>query len=285
MVKKVVKNVVDEEGGVGEGEEGEGTQEPAQEAEAVVAKAQDWRAGLVVGKQPHAPRLCFYGTHGIGKSTLASQFPDPIFISTEDGIGNIDTVSFPQAKVIRDVVANIRMLIKEPHDFKTVVVDTVDWLVSPLIEEDIAASYSEQERGYGKDAMYIAESFREILQGLNKCRIERNMNVVLLAHSQITRFDSPTCDPYDRYEPKLPKRCNAILQEWVDAMMFVGFKVVIKKTDVGFNREVSRGISSGERLIHYVETPAMVAKNRYDCPATTKMTIEEVAKHIPLMGV
>jgi len=245
----------------------------------------DWRAGLIVGKQPHPPRITLYGTHGIGKSTLGAAFPAPIFISTEDGIGNIDTVSFPQATHINEVVANIRMLIKEPHDFQTVVLDTADWLVSPLIESDIEDSYEAQELSYGKGAIFVAEAFREILQGLDMCRLKRNMNVVILAHSNIVRFDSPTSEPYDRYEPKLPKKCNAILAEWSDVIAFAGFKVVVKKTDVGFNKEVARGISTGARLLHYIETAAYVAKNRFDCPSTTTMDIESMSKYIPITGV
>ena len=36
-----------------------------------------------------------YGTHGIGKSTFASCAPKPIFLQTEDGLGEIDCDKFP----------------------------------------------------------------------------------------------------------------------------------------------------------------------------------------------
>ena len=85
-----------------------------------------WKNSLVVGKQELPPRICIYGNHGIGKSTLAAQFPKPIFISTEDGIAQLDVTSFPKAGHVNDVVGAIKTLIKEEHDFKTVVVDSVD---------------------------------------------------------------------------------------------------------------------------------------------------------------
>lgn len=241
-----------------------------------------WKKSLIVGKQELPPRICIYGTHGIGKSTIASQFPDPIFVSTEDGIDGLDVTSFPKATHINEVVESIKTLIKEEHDFKTVVVDTVDWLVEPLVVEDVETNHEPKDLAYGKGQMLVAESFREILQGLDALRRKRNMNVVLLAHANIVKFESPMTEPYDRYTPKLPNRCNALLQEWVDVLGFAAFKVIIKKADAGFNKEVARGVTTGERLLHLVENPAYLAKNRYACPDSIELKLEEIIKHIPV---
>jgi hypothetical protein len=130
--------------------------------------------------------------------------------------------------------------------------------------------------------MYVAEAFREILQGLDVVRKKRGMNVVLLAHSNVVRFDDPRTEPYDRYVPKIPNRCNGILQEWVDIMAFAGYKVLIKKADAGFNQQKARGITTGERLLHFVEQPAFVAKNRYELPEDMEMNYDEFAKLVPV---
>jgi AAA domain len=241
-----------------------------------------WKDNLVTGKQATPPRICIYGGHGIGKSTLAAQFPAPIFISTEDGIDSLDVTSFPRAQSVKEVVANIKILIKEEHDFKTVVVDSVDWLVEPLIVSNVEAEHDAKDLAYGKGQMLVAEEFREILQGLDAIRRKRNMNVVLIAHANVTRFESPLTEPYDRYVPKLPNRCNALLQEWVDVLAFAAFKVIIKKADVGFNNTVARGVTTGERLLHMVENPAFVAKNRYTCPEVIGLSYEEISKHLPV---
>ena len=241
-----------------------------------------WKSTLIVGKQELPPRICIYGTHGIGKSTIASQFPEPIFISTEDGIDGLDVTSFPKATHVNDVVESIKTLIKEEHDFRTVVVDTVDWLVEPLVVEDVENTHDAKDLAYGKGQMLVAESFREILQGLDALRRKRNMNVVLLAHANIVKFESPMTEPYDRYTPKLPNRCNALLQEWVDVLGFAAFKVIIKKADAGFNKEVTRGVTTGERLLHLVENPAYLAKNRYSCPDNIELKLEEIKKYIPI---
>lgn len=242
----------------------------------------DWMKTLRVGKQAVPPRICIYGGHGIGKSTLASQFPNPIFISTEDGLDSLDVTSFPKATALNDVVESIKTLLKEDHEFKTVVVDSVDWLVEPLIVENVNSQYDDKEQAFGKGQMFIAEEFREILQGLDALRLKRGMNVVLIAHAAVVKFEDPRTEPYDRYQPKLPNRCNALLMEWADVLAFAAFKVIIKKDDAGFNNKKTRGTTNGDRLLHFIETPAYAAKNRYDCPEDADMNIETLAKLLPI---
>jgi hypothetical protein len=209
-------------------------------------------------------------------------FPNPIFISTEDGLASLDVVSFPRATSAADVADAIGKLVKEEHEFKTVVVDTVDWLVEPLITADVEGSHDAKELAYGKGQMMIAEEFRTLLNGLDILRKKRDMNVVLLAHAAVVRYEDPRSDPYDRFQPKLPTRCNALLQEWVDVLAFASFRVIVKQTDVGFNNKVSRGVTTGERQLHVIENPAYVAKNRYNCPEAIPMAFEKLAQAIPV---
>lgn len=242
----------------------------------------DWKSALIVGKQELPPRICVYGGHGIGKSTLAAQFPQPIFISTEDGLASLDVTSFARAETIDDIESNIRTLIKEQHDFKTVVVDSVDWLVEPLITSDIESKHDPKDLAYGKGQMMIAEAFREILGGLDVLRKKKDMNIVLIAHANVVKYEDPRSEAYDRYQPKIPNRCNALLQEWVDVLAFAGFRVLIKKDDAGFGNKTNRGITTGERLLHLIENPAFVAKNRYACPDTIAMTYETLTNVVPV---
>jgi hypothetical protein len=97
---------------------------------------------------------------------------------------------------------------------------------------------------------------------------------VLIAHCEIKRFDSPETEPYDRYQPKLQARSSALVREWCDAVLFANYRTLIKKAEVGFNKEVSRGISTGERLLYTSERPAYMAKNRYALPESIPLAWE-----------
>lgn len=222
------------------------------------------------GKNLRPPRVFLYSTHGIGKSTFASNAPNPIFICSEDGLDSLDVAQFPMAKSSADVMEMLQTLYTEEHEYQTVVLDTVDWLESVLIAE-IEASHDAKELAYGRSAMFLAEKWREILDGFNALRNDKGMNVILIGHSEIKRFDSPEVDSYDRYQPKLSTRSSALIQEWADCVFFANYKTVVKKEDLGFNKERGRAISNGERLIFTQEKPAYLAKNRYSLPDSFKL--------------
>lgn len=218
-----------------------------------------------------APRVMLYGVEGIGKTTFAAGAPNPIFILTEDGLGSLQVDHFPLAGKPSDILDAVASLVQEKHDFKTVVIDSIDWLDN-LIWQDVEATHDAKDLAYGKGAMIVAERWREVLSGLNHLRNDKGMCVILLAHCQIKRFDSPEVEPYDRYQPKLQERSNAILREWCDALLFANYKTIVKKDDVGFNKTNNRGISTGERLLFTSERPAYMAKNRYSLPESIPMT-------------
>jgi len=220
-----------------------------------------------------APRVLVYGVEGIGKSTFAAGAPSPVFIQTEDGLGSLAVDHFPVATKVSDVLDAISTLFDGGHDFKTVVIDSLDWLET-LIWRDIEAKYDAKDLAYGKGAMIAADKWREILDGLTALRNDRGMAVILIAHTEIKRFDSPETEPYDRYQPKLQARSSALVREWCDAVLFANYKTLIKKDDVGFNKTVSRGITNGERLLFTSERPAYMAKNRYSLPESIPLSWE-----------
>lgn len=226
-----------------------------------------------------APRIMLYGVEGIGKTTFAAGAPSPIFICTEDGLGSLTVDHFPLAKKASDVLDAIGSLVSEEHSFGTVVLDSVDWLDN-MIWADVEATHDAKDLAYGKGAMIVADRWREVLTGLNTLRNDKGMVVILIAHTQIKRFDSPEVEPYDRYQPKLQERSNAILREWADAVFFANYKTIVKKDDVGFNKTTNRGVSTGERLLFTSERPAYMAKNRYNLKESLPMSWESFAQAI-----
>jgi hypothetical protein len=220
-----------------------------------------------------------YGVEGIGKSTFGAGAPNPIYILTEDGLGSLNVDHFPLATSFADVMDAIASLYKENHAFETVVIDSLDWLEA-IIQREIEQKYDAKDLAYGKGSLIAAERWREILDGLNALRNDKGMAVILIAHTTIKRFDSPEVEPYDRYQPKLQERSNAVVREWADAVLFANYKTIVKKDDVGFNQTNNRGISTGERLLFTSERPAYMAKNRYNMPESIPLSWDAFAEAI-----
>jgi hypothetical protein len=220
-----------------------------------------------------------YGVEGIGKSTFGAGAPNPVYILTEDGLGSLKVDHFPLATSFQDVMDAIASLYKDNHAFETVVIDSLDWLEA-IIQREIEQKYDAKDLAYGKGSLIAAERWREILDGLNALRNDKGMIVILVAHTTIKRFDSPEVEPYDRYQPKLQERSNAVVREWADAVLFANYKTIVKKDDVGFNQTNNRGISTGERLLFTSERPAYMAKNRYNMPESIPLSWDAFAEAI-----
>jgi hypothetical protein len=242
-------------------------------------------ASIRTGKRHAPPRLLLYGTEGIGKSTYAAQAPNPIFIPTEDGLGEIDCASFPLAKQLTDVEESLTALAKEPHEYQTVVIDSLDWL-EQLIWDDLcrisnSASIEKVDGGYGKGYIAALGFWRYLLDQLNVLHKQRNMAVILIAHAKIERFEDPESIAYDRYSPRLHKHASALLTEWVDAVLFATRKFRTETEDAGFGRErtiaVGIGPEGGERILRTVGGPSCVAKNRYNLPFELPLSWEAFA--------
>ncbi len=201
-------------------------------------------------------------------STFGAMAEAPIFIQTEDGLAGIDCERFPLATKYRDVLAAMGELYTEPHEYRTVVLDSLDWLERLIFVEVCANRNVEsiEDIGYGKGYVFALTQWREVLAGLDALRNDRGMNVILIAHAQIERFANPETDTYDRYSPRLQKLASALVQEWCDDVLFATYRIHTKTTNEGFDRKRVQAIGTGERIVRTTERPAHVAKNRLGLP-------------------
>ncbi|MBY0331740.1 MAG: ATP-binding protein [Acetobacteraceae bacterium] len=229
------------------------------------------------------PRLLLYGVAGVGKTEFAAASPRPVILQTEDGLGRIEATTFGLLRSFDEIMEALGALYTEPHDFETLVVDSLDWL-EPLVWRHTAQTHNQpdiESFGYGKGYLAALDTWRGFLDGVNALRDERGMGVILIAHAEIKRFDSPETEPYDRYQPKLHRSASALVQEHVDAVLFANYRVSTLKSDVGFNKKVVRGVSGGDRLLHTAERPAFLAKNRFGLAETLPLSWPELAAGIP----
>lgn len=212
------------------------------------------------GKCP-APRRCMiHGVQGVGKSSWASTSDHPVFIQTEDGLGEIDCAKFPLARSLGDVMAALEELRTATHEFKTIVIDSLDWL-ERLIWADVcrAENVSNIEKiGFQKGYTYALNYWRPFLDALDRLRRDRQMAVILIAHTKIEKFQTPEDSAFDRFSPRLHKLAAALVMEWCDEVFFATYSIT---TDP---KKVKNTIP--ERIMRTSEGPTHVAKNRLNMP-------------------
>lgn len=229
---------------------------------------------IIVGKTPKAPRICIYGTPGVGKSTFAADAPDAIFIQTEDGLDNIGATKFPLCHCWGDVIAQINALIQEEHQFKTLVIDSLTNL-ERFIWEEVCTQFGvknieKADGGYARGYKHALNYWQDFLSGLRILNGEKDMMIILTAHEGVQEIKDPETETYHRKAPRIHHLAEYMVSEWCDVVLHAQKKFRIQKTEEGFGakRAIASAVGSegGERVIRSIGNTAVVAKNRYGLP-------------------
>ena len=228
----------------------------------------DLKSISVTNRDKFKPIMCLYGVEGIGKTTFAAGAPNPIFLPTEDGLASTPGVHAFPTPTNWDEVREACGSLSGEHEYKTLVIDTVDWL-EPLLFAEVAreeGKSSLEDIGYGKGYVKAAEKFRKFMSNLDSLRKMKDMTVLFLAHSSIKKYDAPDTDPYDRFGMKLNKHIGAIVMEACDAVLFANWQVQVTKKDGAFNQKITKAIGESERVLYTSHSPTHDAKNRFSMP-------------------
>lgn len=224
---------------------------------------------IIKGKIKRAKKVVVYGPEGIGKSTFASRFPDPLFIDTEGSTNDMDVARLPRPTSWTRLLEEIEYVEKNPGVCKTLVIDTIDW-AEQLCVEHVCAKHNKsgiEDFGYGNGYVYTKEEFGRFLNRLTDV-IEAGIHVVLTAHAQLRKFEQPDeMGAYDRWELKLGKKTQSqtspLVKEWADMLLFCNYKTYSIAVDDKGKKHKAQG---GKRVMYTCHHPCWDAKNRYGLP-------------------
>jgi hypothetical protein len=226
--------------------------------------------------RPHL--ILIYGPDGVGKSTWAASAPQPVFLGTEQGTNFLDVARFPTPKNWGEIEEAIKELAHEQHDYRTLVIDSLDWL-EPLLHEQICREHGAKSielaaGGYGKGYTEAVERWGRFMKSINHLRETRNMNVILIAHSETKTFnDAQLQISYERYQLKLHKNASPKFKEWVDCVLFANYETYTKKDGSSI-----QAFGEGERKIWTEGRPGYDAKNRMGLPNCLPLSWEHYEK-------
>jgi AAA domain len=216
------------------------------------------------------PLLLIYGVPGVGKSSMALECPDTVYIqiSPEAPPENVEAFGFGELTSYQEVVEAMKSLFLEPHNFKHVVFDSLDSL-EPLIWQEACKRNNWttiETPGYG--AGYTAANYvwHEFVALCEKLRRGRGLAVTWLARAKAENHEEPGFQTYKRYTIRLHKGGHGILTGAAGGVMFINTKVTVKETDAGFNRKEAHVEGGGTRWLFTDGRPAFEAKNRFNMP-------------------
>ena len=207
------------------------------------------------------------GEAGLGKTSLAATFPEPIFIRSEDGLKSIThsemPYAFPVLTSAEDLWPQLWGLAKEEHGYQTLVIDTVstldslftDWVVET--DPSKPKSINQALGGYGAGRSMVASQHRRLRKGCEYL-MDRGMNIVFLSHADTTTVNPPDGNQYTKYTMRMHENS---MQPYIDNVDLVGF-LRLEMFTKG-DGEVKKAISTGDRQLVCHAMSSCVSKNRF----------------------
>ena len=234
------------------------------------------------GKMSLALALVFFGVEGIGKSTIASKMPNPLFLDTEGGTVRLN-VRRIRIKTWEDLLAAIKYVSENPGLCKTLVIDTADWAELQCIQYVCNKNRvsSIEAIPFGKGYTFIADEFSSLLKQLSALR-DQGIHIVVIAHAKPRKFELPEeiGGQYDRYEMKLSKQVAPLLKEWCDALFFCNYKTYVVTTESN-----TKKATGGKRVMYTSHNPCWDAKNRFGLKEELDLDIKEISHLFAEEGV
>jgi hypothetical protein len=223
------------------------------------------------------PIVCtIVGVQGTGKTSLACTFPAVFMIRTQ---GEKPPYDIPANQVpttlevatSEELWETLKALLRDDHSFETLVFDTASGLDAMFTQDVLAADpnargLNQSHGGYGNGASMVSAMHMRVRKAAEMLRKQRGMNIVFLAHAEISEVTPPDGDPYSTWTLRLPKKSTAPYLDSVDCVGFLKQERVVRGAVEAKNDragKAGRAITTGDRVLVTHLNPAMASKNRY----------------------
>ena len=227
-------------------------------------------ASISSAKRMRAPRIVLLGTSGIGKSEFAAGSDNPIMmpIKGEEGIDALDVQTFPVVASYNEAMEVIGTLYQEKHPYKTLVIDSASTF-GPIVDTCALQTEGVSGKGilgggFGHQFDTILILWRQLMNGLDALRDDRNMTIIIIGHVAIKSSRDPDSESFDQWQFDIDKKVASALIKWSDCTLFMSRKTIVKSTEGGFGKKEKKGIdiTGGQRFLSADETPTHPGKSR-----------------------
>jgi hypothetical protein len=231
-------------------------------------------------------RIFLYGQEGVGKTTWAARIPGALFLSCEDGSGDME---IPTIKIETwgQLLETVDGLIQSGVGaYRAVVLDTVSSFERLCWEHLLIESKdsSIESAGFGKSYTMAAEEVARLLVKLSQLRERRQVHIVLLGHALFRAFNDPNGPSYDLWQPAMHEKASALYMRWADVLLFAAFEATVKVAKRNKEKEATateKGkATSVSRVLYTTRDAAYLAKNRYSLPEELPLSWDALAKAI-----
>jgi len=227
---------------------------------------------IVVGKKMSPLKGIIYGDNGIGKTSILSCAKNPLIIDME---GNCSHIKAPSVKIsnISDFHELINSLIDKDHEYKSLVVDSLDSL-QILIADKMSKDYDAKELSYGKSNGIFSRKIKEIVDKFEMLQEKKKMNILFTAHWKVKMANNPMVEAYDRYDLRINEEMRTGFCNWVQFILLANKEVLFEdKKDMGFGKKKAKGIE--RRVLHTAGDPTYYGKNVFNFPKKMGMETEQ----------
>lgn len=210
---------------------------------------------IITQATPNKPKLMLYAIAGAGKSTLASQLEKPLFIDVEGGLNFLNVARTETMDTYVDIIQALVGIHRDKDNFlkqyKTIVIDSIDWLVRRVIEQASKTRYKDEKGvlhknleatlnkaggGYGNGKQMLENEIRSRLIPTLQVLNNDGFGICLIAHADRKDVMESDGTSFERIVPKIEVNTMNIFVEWVDNLFYLrkeadGKRVLVLESD------------------------------------------------------